>query len=179
MTQSTAIGRGIAFMAASAAFWLVFCHGAFAIDTCRGVYSGSLIHPLPSPNVVQYEPQSNDPDALTDLGRHFLAGLQRGGVTTSGRPNTRLYVVATVSPPSGTSSGRRKAGQAEDVSASAQSTSGILNLTLSLRNIQNADTVWVGSLSCAILTNDTLRMAETVGELLGRAIGKDFATKQF
>jgi hypothetical protein len=179
MTQSTAIGRGIAFMAASAAFWLVFCHGAFAMDTCRGAYSGSLIHPVPSPNVVQYEPENNDPAELTDLGMHFLAGLQRGGITTKGRPNTRLYVIAIVTPSSGTPSGQRRAGRAEDASDSVDTLPGTLGLTLTLRDIQTTDTIWVGTLSCRILTNDRLRMAETIGELLGHAIGKDFATKQF
>lgn len=179
MTQSTAIGRGIAFMAASAAFWLVFCQGAYAMDTCRGVYAASLIHPLPSPNVVQYEPETNDPDTLTDLGTHFLAGLRRGGVLTSGQPNTRLYVIAIVTPASGTPSEQTGAGPAEDIPASAETVSGTLDLTLTLRNIQTTDTIWVGTLSCTILTNDRMRVAETIGELLGRAVGKDFSTTQF
>jgi hypothetical protein len=179
MTQSTAIGRGVAFMAASAACWLVFCHGAYAVETCRGVYSGSLIHPLPARNVVQYEPESNDPATLTDLGMHFLTGLQRGGVMTTGRPNTRLYVVAIVTPRSGTSSRQRANDRAEDTSASAETVSGTLELSLTLRDIQTTDTIWVGSLSCTILTNDKMRVAETIGELLGHAVGKDFATTRF
>ena len=57
--------------------------------------------------------------------------------------------------------------------------SGTLDLTVTLRDIQTTDTNWAGSLRCTILTNDKMRVAETIGELLGRAVGKDFGTKQF
>ena len=52
-------------------------------------------------------------------------------------------------------------------------------MALTLRDIQTTDTIWVGTLSCTILTNDKMRVAETIGELLGRAVGKEFATQQF
>jgi hypothetical protein len=169
MTQTTTIGRAVAFMVATAAFLSVVCHGAYAIDTCRGTYSASLIHPIPSPNVVQYESETNDPAALTELGAHFLEGLRRGGISTTGQPRTRLYVVTIVTPPSGTSSGP------EDQSAGSAS----LTMTATLRNIQTAETIWVGSLSCTVLTDDQDRVAETIGEILGRAVGKDFSSQQF
>jgi hypothetical protein len=174
MTQASTIGRSIALLAA-----LVCCPAAYAIDTCRGTYSGSLIHPLPLRNVVQYEPESNDPDALTDLGMHFLAGLQRGGVVTTGQPNTRLYVMAMVTPPFAGTDRRNRTHQALHTSAAAEMAPGTLDLTLSLRDIRTADTIWVGSLSCRILINDRLQVAESIGELLGRAVGKDFASKPF
>jgi len=176
-----ALRRGVALMVASAC-WMAPNNCAFAIDTCRGEYSGSLIHPVPSPNVVEFQPETNDPANLTDLGRHFLEGLQLGGIVTTGQPNTRLSLVAMVTAPRayGPDGRYHGAGWARDTSASAQSVvSATLNVTLTLTNLQNHDTIWVGSLSCAILTNDKVKVVESIGELLGHAVGKEFPTKKF
>ena len=97
-------GRGVAFAVVLAACWLALCHGARALDTCEGTYSASLINPLQSPNVVLYQPETNDQP--TDLGDRFIAGLQRGGVVMTGQPTTRLDVNSTVTPPTGAASGQ-------------------------------------------------------------------------
>jgi hypothetical protein len=172
----------VVMLIVTAACWLICCHGAFAIDTCRGEYSGSLIHPLPSPNVVEFQPESNDPAELTDLGVHFLAGLQRGGLVMTGQPKTRLSLVTVVGAPvaKGPDSRYRGSDWARDTSASARSViSATLTLALTMINIQNSDTVWVGTLTCTILTNDKVRVVESLGELLGRAVGKDFPPTRF
>ena len=180
-TTARLTGRGVAFMVATAC-WLVFCHGAFAINTCRGEYSGSLVHPIPSPNVVEFQPETNDPAALTDLGFYFLEGLQRGGLVTTGRSNTRLSLVTMVSAPKayGPDGRYHGAGWARDTSASAQSVvSATLNMALTLIDLQTHETIWVATLSCTILTDDKVSVVETIGELLGRAIGKDFEARRF
>jgi len=176
---ASSAGRGVAFMV-GAACWLVFCHGAFANNVCRGEYSGSLIHPVPSLNVVQFQPETLDPVGLTGLGFHFLEGLQRGGVVTTGKSKTRLSPVTMVSAPGayGPDGRYHGAGWARDTSESAQSVvSATLDMALTLIDLQTHETIWVGSLSCKILTNDKVNVVKTIGELLGRAVGKEFASK--
>lgn len=171
-------GRGLAFMLASAACWLALCHGARAIGTCEGTYSGSSIHPVPSPNVVQYQPETNDQP--TELGQRFIAGLQRGGVVMTGQPTTRLDIDSTLTPPSGQSRKYHGAGWAQDTPGSGASVvSSTLQLGLTLTDIQTGEIIWIASLTCTVRTNDQGRVVESIGEQLGRSIGKDFGTRRF
>ena len=39
--------------------------------------------------------------------------------------------------------------------------------------------IWLASVACTIRTNDKGRVVETIGEQLGRVIGKDFETRRF
>jgi hypothetical protein len=171
----------VSLMALSVAFWLALSHGAHSLDTCKGTYSGSAIHPLQSPNVVLFRAETNEQP--TPLGNGFVAGLQRAGVVTSGKPTTRLNIASIVIPAqvgSGQPQRYHGVGWAEDTSTSAESVvSSTLQLSLVLTDIKTADIIWVASLSCQVLTNDKGRVVETIGELLGRALGKDTGTIRF
>jgi hypothetical protein len=171
----------LALMAASVLCGLVFSHGAYALDTCKGTYSGSAIRPLQSPNVILFQPETNDQP--TALGNGFIAGLQRAGVVTTGQPTTRLDIVSIVTPAQVGSSQQQRyhgAGWVADTSASAESVvSSTLQLSVILTDIKTAEIIWVASLSCKVLTNDKGRVVETIGELLGRALGKEIGITRF
>jgi hypothetical protein len=175
---------GVTLIFGSAACLLAICHGARALDTCAGTYSGSAIHPLPSPNVVLFQPENNQPNAPTNLGDSFVTGLQRGGVVMTGEPTNRLSVISTVNPPPGITVEERRqyygGGWAQDTSASAQSVvASTLQMSATLTSIHPAQIIWVASLSCRILLNDKGRVVESIGELLGRALGKELGPTRF
>ncbi len=171
-------GRGVAFSVVSVACWLALCHGAHALDTCTGSYSASLVHPLPSPNVVQLQ------NVKTEIGDRFVTGLRRAGVVTTGRPTTRLDIVSMVIPAEGIVSRHPGSyhgfGWALDTSPTADSVvSSTLQVNMTLTNIQTMETNWIASLSCKILTKDKGRTVQSIGELLGRAVGKNLDPTQF
>lgn len=173
-------GGRVALTVASAACWLAVCHGALALNVCAGTYSGSAIHPYRPPIVIRFQPETNDQP--TELGNGFIAGLQHGGIVTTGQPTTRLNIASVITlPRTGSGQPQRYHGAwAEDSSASAEFVvSSTLQLSVTLTDIKTSDIFWIATLSCKVLTNDKERVVETIGELLGRAVGKDVEPTRF
>jgi hypothetical protein len=175
LQRANPAGRRL-MLAVASTCWLVFFHGAYGAGICPGTYTASAIHPLLSPNVVMLPNIRRS--ASAELGSRFIAGLQRGGVVTSGQPTMRLGFTAMAIPSSAvmsrTPGSYRGAGWALDTSESADSVmSSTLHVSMTLKNIQTSETIWVASLDCKILTENKGRLIEMIGEILGGAIGKE------
>lgn len=177
LQRAKATRRRVVFIAGAAACSLALHHGAHALNTCAGTYSASLVHPIQSPNVVQFK-SSDDPGVRSALGGRFIAGMRRAEVVTTGRPTSRLDVNAMVIPSSGIVSRNPGSyhgfGWALDTSPTADSVvSSTLEASLTLTNLQTLEISWTASISCKILTNDKGRIVESIGEFLGKTLGKN------
>ncbi len=182
LQRANSLGRGMIFTIASAACWLALFHGAYGAGTCTGTYTAALIHPLPTPSVVMLPNIRRSGSA--ELASRFIAGLQRGGVVTSGQPTMRLDFTAMAIPAAGIVSRNpgsyHGAGWALDTSESADPVvSSTLHVSMTLRNIQTSESSWIAALDCKILTDNKGRIVEMIGELLGGAMGKNVDRGQF
>ena len=173
-----------ALVAATLTGWMASCHAAHALDTCRGTYSGSTLAPLPAPNVVSFQ-SANGSGQASDLGLQFVAGLQAAGVATTGNPTTQMDLSVTLTPSSSAIAAQAPGsyygfGWAEDTSSSGSSImSSTLHLSGNLTALQAANMVWVVDVTCTVLVDDRSRLAESIGELVGRAIGRNFGSTAF
>ena len=173
-----------ALAAATLTAWMASSQAAYALDTCRGIYSGSSLAPMPAPNVVSFQP-ANGTGQASDLGLQFVAGLQAVGVATTGNPTTQLDLSVTLTPSSSAVAAQAPGsyygfGWAEDTSSSGSSIkSSTLHLSGSLTAVQAATMVWVVDITCSVLVDDRSRLAESLGELVGRAMGRNFDSTGF
>ena len=173
-----------ALAAATLTGWMTSSHAAHALDTCRGTYSGSTLSPLPAPNVVSFQP-ANGSGQASDLGLQFVAGLQAAGVATTGNPTTQMDLSVTLTPSSSAVAAQAPGsyygfGWAEDTSSSGSSImSSTLHLSGNLTAVQAATMVWVVDVTCTVLVDDRSRLAESIGELVGGAIGRNFGPTPF
>jgi len=147
-----------------------------AADTCTGTYSASLIHPIKLPNVVML-PDKGRPE-MTELRSRLVAGLQRGGLVTSGQPRTRLDFSAMAIPAPGMISSVPGSyhgyGWALDSSLSGDPiVSSTLQVLVTLTDVQTFEISWVLTLQCTIKTEDRGIVVERIGEIVGRAMGKE------
>jgi hypothetical protein len=62
---------------------------ASAMDSCSGIYSATLLHPLTEPTIVALD-QADSSDVSKHLGEAFTNGMQEAGTTVTGTPTVKL-----------------------------------------------------------------------------------------
>ena len=165
----------------------------YADDICAGSIDGSVIRPLRHPIAVSLvTPDSPDPNAA--LVQRFLSGVQNAGlnVMQSGQGNTILNTsfIVTDSIESGLRStagtntrayngfgwmsgvtvpdneGRRIRGSA-------------LSMTIEATDVASQSLAWVGTIQCIVLGDDVGALAEDLGTIVGRSLGKSIKAQAF
>ena len=77
--------------ALAAGFGLAVCIAgpARAMDSCSGMYSATLLHPLTEPTIVALD-LADSSDVSKNLGEAFTNGMQEAGTTVTGTPTVKL-----------------------------------------------------------------------------------------
>jgi len=75
----------------AAGFGLAVCITApvRAMDSCSGMYSATLLHPLAEPTIVALD-LADSSDVSKHLGEAFVNGMQEAGTTVTGTPTVKL-----------------------------------------------------------------------------------------
>ena len=75
----------------AAGFGLAVCVAgpARAMDSCSGMYSATLLHPLAEPTIVELD-LADSSDVSKHLGEAFTNGMQEAGTTVTGTPTVKL-----------------------------------------------------------------------------------------
>lgn len=60
-----------------------------AMESCSGMYSATLLHPLAEPTVVALDLWDSS-DISTQLGKAFTSGMREAGTTVAGTPTVKL-----------------------------------------------------------------------------------------
>lgn len=84
---------------------------AHAQGVCPGVYSATLLKPLPTPTVVALNVASSS-SASSESVQAFMSGLRAAGVTTTGTPTALLRVTYQVAGEGGSTPGGPAMSQA-------------------------------------------------------------------
>jgi len=155
-----------------------------AASSCKGNLAASLVHPLPSPLTVALQ-NSVDDSANPVLARQFVNGLRQAGVTVSDQGNVMLSLTVTLVPSAAAVSAARGIGgtykgfdwnSGEPVPSGGQGP-GIqsANLSMSITLTDNAQSTlsWVGTLQCKVQSTSSTTVAEFMGEVIGRSLGKN------
>jgi hypothetical protein len=154
---------------------------ARAEGACPGNVLGSVMQGVRTPIVVSFA----DPGSVVnpDLARRFIVGLRSAGVTVvePGQASTSLAVTFSVAgsrsgatgPAPGTYSGFT---WVSGMNAPGRGQWSIQGATVSV-SAEATDTTslalaWVGTLNCTIMTADPYVLAEDLGTVIGRSIGR-------
>jgi hypothetical protein len=75
----------------AAGFGLAVCIAgpARAMDSCSGMYSATLLHPLAEPTIVALD-LADSSDVSKHLGEAFINGMQEADTTITGTPTVKL-----------------------------------------------------------------------------------------
>ena len=155
---------------------------ALAASACTGSLATSLIHPLPASLSVTLE-TSPDDTANPALARQFVAGLRRAGVTVSKQGSVLLSMSVTVVPSAGAAGGVGgtykgfgwvSGEQAPTPGHGPGIRSANLSMSITLTDTAQSTLSWIASVQCKVQTDDSGAVAEGLGEVIGRSIGKNF-----
>ncbi len=80
---------GTAIFAAGFGFAVCVAGPAAAMDSCSGMYSATLLHPLTEPTIVALD-LADSSDVSKHLAEAFTNGLQEAGTTVAGTPTVKL-----------------------------------------------------------------------------------------
>ena len=80
---------GRATLAAGFALAVCVAGPARAMDSCSGMYSATLLHPLTEPTIVALD-LADSSDVSKHLAEAFTNGLQEAGTTVAGTPTVKL-----------------------------------------------------------------------------------------
>ena len=145
---------------------------ALAGSACSGTYSTSLLQPVPLPVTISLA----QPPVNPGLADRFLAGLRAGGAVVDQSSPLRLDLVFTVATPaSGPLNGTvynnfswaDQGGALVDVNAST------VNLMAHLVDVSSYAYIWIATARCTINTRDGAAVADELGALIGRTLGRD------
>jgi hypothetical protein len=155
---------------------------AHAQKGCAGTIDGTVLQPLANPTIVSFETAVNSA-ANPALFQQFIAGLQRAGVATAsnGQGNTLLSLTFTLAPSAAGGSGPA-AGHYSDFSwASGETAPGagqwnirgaVLSLSAEATDTRSQSLAWIGTLKCTVMVADPNVVAEDLGDIVGRSIGR-------
>ena len=160
-----------------------------AEPSCTGYLNGSVLRPLSQPVAMSLAPSAAaDPNPA--LVQRFLDGVWKTGISTvlDGSENTILDLSFSVRDPGagapGPASGTYKGfnwlvGQPAP-SGSGQTIRGTTVLmTAEAIDAASQSLGWVGSLRCTVQVNDGGALAEDLGEVIGRSLGKSLKDERF
>jgi hypothetical protein len=184
MTNRTRLaGAGAAILAALAAA------PAWAMGSCSGTYSATLLRPLPAPLVVGLLVRDDSPRNI-DLAAQFTAGLQRAGIAATGAANAQLSLAVTRSDAGG-SGGAAPVAPSDnafswwnggmDPQSPDESRFGgnrpppgpaTLYLRAEIRPSPADPVAWVATLQCTLQGSDDRQLAFDLGTVIGGAIGR-------
>ena len=71
------------------AFMMIGSLHAYAMQSCSGMYSATLLQPLTEPTVITLD-LADSSVVPASLGQAFTSGMQAAGATVSGTPTVRL-----------------------------------------------------------------------------------------
>lgn len=164
---------------------------ASAMGTCDGTYAAFLLHALPQRPVVRLDVRNTAP-ANQRLADRFLAGMREAGVSTGANPDVTLHVTTSVSIDNAGGSNRRPERRAAGLSAlqsgnlpsrqvmprgrlrtPSQARSAPL-LELDVDAIRRTETrvSWRVSVHCRPTGTDRGQLAQDLGLVVGRALGR-------
>ena len=182
---------------------LAVCNGnAYALDSCTGHYSATLLKPLAQPAIVAID-LADSSDVSARLGAAFTNGMQAAGVAVTGTPSVtlRLSYQVTGQGGGGTGGGGLNQGGGAVTGWSSWSGGDAASLqggqTLALPGFPNYDAFapqqpvqsallmlrvearnlydspnWVAMLQCTLAGTDNQALAYQLGYLIGGAIGQ-------
>ncbi len=165
-----------------------FGHSAWAMGSCSGSYSASLLRPLPAPLVVGVVVLDNSPRNL-QLASRFNAGLQQAGIAISGTPTAQMTLTVTLNSGLGGSDAAlvpqqdysfswrngydlQRPGQTQFGGNRQAPQATTVQLRADLRPSLSEPVAWVATLQCTMQGSDEDQLAFDIGSLLGGGIGK-------
>ncbi len=195
--------RIAARLALAAGVALAVCSGnAYALDSCTGHYSATLLKPLAQPAIVAID-LADSSDVSARLGAAFTNGMQAAGVAVTGTPSVTLRLSYQVTGQGGGTGGgglNQGGGAATGWSswsggdaASLQGgqtlalpgfpnydafapqqpvQSALLMLRVEARNLGTDAPNWVAMLQCTLAGTDNQALAYQLGYLIGGALGQ-------
>jgi hypothetical protein len=162
---------------------------ARADSICAGNISTTVLQPVRTPITISVETPISS-DANPQLGQRFLAGVQNGGVIVApvGQGTTLLDMTFQVTPSA--NGGAGPAGGAyrdfswvsgEDAPGGAQWTLVGATVTASIEatDIASQSLAWIGTVKCTIKVNDAGAVAENLGTVIGRWLGRPTEGRSF
>lgn len=162
---------------------------AYADDLCAGNIAATVMQPLRTPVVVSVETPIGS-DANPQLAQRFLNGVQGGGVAVApaGQGTTLIDMTFRVSPSA--SGGAGPAGGAYKdfswVSGEAAPGGGqwtirgaTVSVSIEATDIATQSLAWIGTLNCTIKSDDAGAVAQDLGFVIGRWLGRPTEGRAF
>lgn len=164
---------------------------ALAMGSCRGTYAAFLLHALPARPVVALDVRDASP-RNQGLADRFLAGMREAGIATGTDPNVTLHVTSSQIIETAGGSGRRPERRAAGLSAlqsgnlrsrPAMPSNRItapapgrappmLDLRVDAIRRNESRVSWFASVQCRATGTDRGQLAQDLGRVIGRALGK-------
>lgn len=166
----------------------------WALESCSGSYSATLLHPLPARLVVGLVISDDSPRNL-ELAARFKDGLQRAGIAVGGAANVQMRVIASVSgrdddlgaaPRSDSASSWWNGGADQQLPGESrfggnrQSSGPVtLRLRVEIRRSATDPVAWAATLRCTMRGDDERQLAYDIGTVIGGAVGRRVERKSF
>ena len=167
---------------------LVLSPAARADNVCAGNIATTVLQALRTPITISVETPISS-DANPQLGQRFLAGVQNAGVavTPAGQGTTLLDMTFQVTPSA--SGGGPAAGAYRDFSwvSGEQAPGGgqftiagaTVSVSVEATDIASQSLAWIGTITCTIKVNDPGAVADDLGTVIGRWLGRPTEGKAF
>jgi hypothetical protein len=183
-TRATKFCLTIAFVVA----WATVGH---ALESCAGVYSASLLRPLPKSVIVHLDRHDDSPRSIR-LADAFMGGVATAGVVVQGNPTVMLHLEVDISHPPlprppgaspfipdlrGLQGGLVLTRPETDPSRYARPAhpagAPILSLRTELTDTRTDTVLWAGDFSCALTSSSPVeQLARDLGQVVGGALGR-------
>ena len=168
---------------------VAFGPAAHADNVCAGNISTSVLQPLRTPVTISVETPISS-DANPQLGQRFLAGVQNGGVTVmpSGQGTTLLDMTFEVTPSANGGAGPRGGAYKDFSWVSGEAAPGggqwtlsgaTVSVSIEATDIASQSLAWIGTVQCTIKVNDAGAVADDLGTVIGRWLGRQANSKAF
>ena len=148
------------------------CTPALAGQACSGGYNTSTMQTVPLPMTVSFASAPENPA----IASRFTAAMQAAGALVNPSSPLQLNLLFTISTPAnGPQQGTvynnfnwaSQRGSFADLGAST------VSLTAQVMDTNSYGYVWIASIQCVVQGNDAGAVADELGNLVGRTLGRE------